>query len=132
MLRLPPLPALRFAISSIRCKLIQCEVEHRTTGASRSARKAKRDWKAQLLEFAYFRRATPKPNARSRKQGFATGGMGFSVSLHGSNPELLMSALGQKQTSDCQLLMSALPPKAEIAEQISNVRPVPKADVWAV
>jgi hypothetical protein len=25
-----------------------------------------------------------------------------------------MSALGQKQTSDCRLLMSAIPPKADI------------------
>jgi hypothetical protein len=28
-----------------------------------------------------------------------------------------MSALGQKQTLDCRPLMSALPPKADIAEQ---------------
>jgi hypothetical protein len=35
--------------------------------------------------------------------------------LHGSNRELLMSALGQKQTSDCRPLISALPPKADIS-----------------
>jgi hypothetical protein len=29
-----------------------------------------------------------------------------------------MSALGQKQTSDCRRLMSALPPKAEISRRI--------------
>jgi hypothetical protein len=40
-----------------------------------------------------------------------------------------MSALGQKQTSDCRLLMSALPPKADIAERNWDVRFVPKADV---
>jgi hypothetical protein len=34
------------------------------------------------------------------QQGFAAGGMGFRVKLHGNNPEPLMSALGQKQTSD--------------------------------
>ena len=32
------------------------------------------------------------------QQGFATGEMGFGVSLHGSNPNPLMSALCQKQT----------------------------------
>jgi hypothetical protein len=33
-----------------------------------------------------------------------------------------MSALGQKRTLDCRLLMSALPPKADIAGQQLNVR----------
>jgi hypothetical protein len=32
------------------------------------------------------------------QQGFATNGMGLGVSLYGSTPKLLMSALGQKQT----------------------------------
>jgi hypothetical protein len=50
------------------------------------------------------------------QQGFATNGMGLGVSLHGSNPKLLMSALGQKQTWTAQTVMSALPPKADIAE----------------
>jgi hypothetical protein len=36
------------------------------------------------------------------------------INLHGSNPALLMSALGQKQTSHSRILMSALPPKADI------------------
>jgi hypothetical protein len=39
-----------------------------------------------------------------------------------------MSALGQKQTSDYRLLMSALPPKADIGTQSRNVRFVPIAD----
>jgi len=48
--------------------------------------------------------------------------MGFRGSLHGSNPELLMSALGQKRTLAHILVMSALPPKADIAEHHPNVR----------
>jgi hypothetical protein len=40
--------------------------------------------------------------------------MGFRVSLHSSNPEPLMSALGQKQTIGPFIAMSALPPKADI------------------
>jgi hypothetical protein len=39
-----------------------------------------------------------------------------------------MSALGQKRTLDCHPLMSALPPKADIAERDPHVRFVPKAD----
>jgi hypothetical protein len=42
-----------------------------------------------------------------------------------------MSALGQKQTSDCRLLMSALPPKADIAEYDWDVCFVPQADIRA-
>jgi len=38
--------------------------------------------------------------------------MGFGISLHGSNSELLMSALGQKQTYAAHKVMSALPPIA--------------------
>jgi hypothetical protein len=51
------------------------------------------------------------------------------ISLHGTNPEPFMSALGQKQTSDCRPLMSALPPKADIAERDQDVCFVPKADI---
>jgi hypothetical protein len=40
-----------------------------------------------------------------------------------------MSALGQKQTSHCRLSMSALLPKADIAEYDWDVRFVPKADI---
>jgi hypothetical protein len=40
-----------------------------------------------------------------------------------------MSALGQKQTSDTRLVMSALPPKADIGEHDRDVRFVPKTDI---
>jgi hypothetical protein len=40
-----------------------------------------------------------------------------------------MSALGQKQTSRSEIAMSALPPKADIAECDRHVRFVPKADI---
>src|SRR5262249_13154804 len=40
-----------------------------------------------------------------------------------------MSALGQKQTLQCILVMSALPPIADIGTQPCNVRFVPKADI---
>jgi hypothetical protein len=39
-----------------------------------------------------------------------------------------MSALGQKQTSDCRLSMSALPPKADITERNWDFRLVPISD----
>jgi hypothetical protein len=42
-----------------------------------------------------------------------------------------MSAKGQKQTLDWRPLMSALPPKADIAERNWDVRFVPKADIQA-
>jgi hypothetical protein len=40
-----------------------------------------------------------------------------------------MSALGQKQTSRPEIAMSALPPKADIAEHSLDVRFVPIADI---
>ena len=40
-----------------------------------------------------------------------------------------MSALGQKQTLQRILLMSALPPKTDIGTQPRDVRFVPKADI---
>jgi hypothetical protein len=40
-----------------------------------------------------------------------------------------MSALGQKQTSEDIQSMSALPPKADIAEGDWHVRFVPEADI---
>ena len=40
-----------------------------------------------------------------------------------------MSTLGQKQTSVHVRVMSALPPKADIAESDWHVRFVPKADI---
>ena len=45
---------------------------------------------------------------------------GSGVSLHGSKPEPLMSALGQKQTSAHVRVMSALPPKADMRTQRST------------
>ena len=55
--------------------------------------------------------------------------MGFRVSLHGSNPEPLMSAMGQKQRLADVGFMSALPPKADIRPGNWDVRFVPKADM---
>jgi hypothetical protein len=40
-----------------------------------------------------------------------------------------MSALGQKRTSGTEIVMSALPPKADIAEYDWDVRFVPKAEI---
>jgi hypothetical protein len=47
---------------------------------------------------------------------------GSGVSLQGSNPKPLMSALGQKQTPRPKNSMSALPPKADIAGRHLDVR----------
>ena len=44
-----------------------------------------------------------------------TGKIGFGVRLQSSNREPLMSALGQKRTLGHLRAMSALPPKADIA-----------------
>ena len=55
--------------------------------------------------------------------------MGFNVSLQGSNPEPLMSALGQKRTFSEVCAMSALSPKADIDLVHRDVRYVPKADI---
>jgi hypothetical protein len=41
----------------------------------------------------------PRQSHRRLQQGFAIGETGLRVKLHGSNPEPLMSTLGQKQTS---------------------------------
>jgi hypothetical protein len=43
-----------------------------------------------------------------------------------------MCALGQKQTSDCRLSMSALPPKADIDERDYHDRFVPKTNIGSV
>jgi hypothetical protein len=53
------------------------------------------------------------------------------VILHGNNPSDRMSALGQKRTSGHVRVMSALPPKADIAERDRHVRFVPIADIAA-
>jgi hypothetical protein len=52
------------------------------------------------------------------QQGFALGEMGSMISLRCKSPEPLMSALGQKQTSRHLQPMSALPPKADIAQAL--------------
>jgi hypothetical protein len=67
------------------------------------------------------------PTDYSRDLGLVKWGSG--VSLHGSNLEPLMSALGQKQTFGIVQFMSALPPKADIAERAWDVRFVPIADI---
>jgi hypothetical protein len=54
---------------------------------------------------------------------------GLGVKLHSSNLKPPMSALGQKQTLNRRNQMSALPPKADIADAMRNVRFVPKADI---
>jgi hypothetical protein len=54
---------------------------------------------------------------------------GSGVSLHGSNPEAPMSALGQKQTLANVRVMSALPPKADVNHRERHVRFVPKTDI---
>jgi hypothetical protein len=57
---------------------------------------------------------------------------GSGVSLHSSNPEPLMSALGQKRTLQSVRPMSALPPKADIRTHSRDVCFVPKADIRSV
>ena len=52
-----------------------------------------------------------------------------SGALRSGNPKPLMSALSQKQTSEHIQSMSALPPKADIAEYDRHVRFVPKTDI---
>jgi len=42
---------------------------------------------------------------------------------------MIMSALGQKRTLERLHMMSALPPKADIAEHRRDVRFVPKGDI---
>ena len=42
-----------------------------------------------------------------------------------------MSAMGHKRTLECILVMSALPPKADMDQHDSDVRFVPKADFRA-
>jgi len=58
----------------------------------------------------------------SLQQGFTTGGMGPIVILRGNNPNDRMSALGQKRTLRYVATMSALPPKADIAERRRQLR----------
>src|SRR6516225_2179567 len=66
---------------------------------------------------------------RDYSRDLRTAEWGPTVILRGNNPQDRMSALGQKQTSRHLQPMSALPPKADIAEHARNVRVVPKADI---
>src|SRR5262249_42404367 len=66
---------------------------------------------------------------RRLQQGSVPCGMGFGVTLHSSNLDLPMSALGQKQTLPRRQPMSALPPKADMAQDGRDVCYVPKADI---
>jgi hypothetical protein len=43
-----------------------------------------------------------------------------------------MSAMGQKRTSDWRPLMSALPPKADMAQHDRDVRYVPQGDIQPI
>jgi hypothetical protein len=56
------------------------------------------------------------------QQGFVTDEIGGTVSLHGSNFEMPMSALGQKRTSRQLERMSALPPKADMDQHGRDIR----------
>jgi hypothetical protein len=58
---------------------------------------------------------------------------GSELSVHGSNPEPLMSASGQKQTFRCARVMSALPPKADIRPRDQDVcfGPLPKVQHYS-
>src|SRR5262245_28627341 len=57
---------------------------------------------------------------------------GLRVGSDGSNPELLMSALGQKRTLRLLERMSALPPKADMDRHGRDVRFVPIANIDAI
>ena len=69
-----------------------------------------------------FPAAQDRADLLALQQGFATDEMGFRVKLHGSNFEPLMSALGQKRTLKRLHPMSALPPKADIADSGLDIR----------
>jgi hypothetical protein len=69
--------------------------------------------------------AAPTVTTGELQQGITAGEMGSSYVLRSSDPEALMSALGQKQTSEQVRAMFAFPPKADIAESDWYVRFVP-------
>ena len=54
---------------------------------------------------------------------------GFNGHFASRNCKPLMSALGQKRTSDCGPLMSAIHPTADMDGYSPNIRFVPKADI---
>ena len=78
--------------------------------------------------------AFPEAGTTPRKETI-TAGIGDrrngvrGVKLQGNNREPSMSALGHKRTSAHIRVMSALPPKADIAERDRHVCFVPKADI---
>jgi hypothetical protein len=72
-----------------------------------------------------FPKAGTTPIKTRLQQGFAIDEMGFRVSLQRSNLKPSTSALGQKPTLGKARSMSALPPKADIADAMRNVRFVP-------
>src|SRR5262245_42931777 len=80
-----------------------------------------------LLQCSGLRRLTPRGYNYTRDLRPAK--WRSVISLHGSNPEPLMSALGQKRTFECAGAMSALPPKADIRRHDWHVRFVPLTDI---
>jgi hypothetical protein len=69
-------------------------------------------------------RRFPPPWNKPARFDFALNPLGLRCCVRG-----WMSALGQKRTSAWRSLMSALPPKADIAELEEHVRFVPIADI---
>jgi len=57
---------------------------------------------------------------------------GSGISLHGSNIEPFMSALGHNRTFCDTTAMSAIPPKADIPRRNLNVCFGPKAEVESI
>src|SRR5262249_17885414 len=76
-----------------------------------------------------FTKAGTTPNRTRLQQGFPIGGMGANRHLAQQQSRDRMSALGQKQTLQRILVMSALPPKADMGQHGLDVRFVPKADI---
>src|SRR5215469_11994261 len=77
------------------------------------------------------RRRIASPEIRTKRMSiFLQHGMaGHKIVLRRSNMRKRMSALGQKRTLRKVQSMSALPPKADMADAMRNVRFVPKADI---
>jgi hypothetical protein len=73
----------------------------------------------------------PRQSHQRLQQGFLSRETDSGVSLHGSSPEPLMSALGHKRTLGLVSLMTALPPKADIAQHGGNVRFVARSRLRA-
>jgi hypothetical protein len=87
---------------------------------------ARRSLKFMLLALERRRIAHPKAQDYVDFQNEITAGIydrryGVRVSLHGSNRKPLMSALGQKRTSDAVPTMSAIIPKADIGRRACEV-----------